>query len=64
MKFTPIVIIQQLSSRIITLLAHGIIRLFLIVINPGTFYLSKSKLDKTNLVFVYKSRCIKQATDG
>ena len=27
MKFTPIVIIQQLSSRIITLLAHGIIRL-------------------------------------
>lgn len=43
MKFTPIVIIKQLSGSIITLLAHRIIRLFLIMITPGTLYLSKLK---------------------
>lgn len=63
MKFTPIVIIKQLSASIITLLAHRIIRLLSIEISPGIFYLSKLTLVRGHLVFFCDFKLFKEETD-
>lgn len=63
MKFTPIVIIKQLSGSIITLLADRIIRLFLIMITPATFYLSKLKDELSHVMSICDSQALEQETD-